>query len=255
MHFTSKHNSKGFTLLEILLVVGIIAILAGIVIIAINPTKQLGTTRNTERKSDIKQIDSALKQYYIDHNHFPTTTPDALTEICDTGTSTYPDMYSTCSGNGLIDLSMLVPTYLTAIPKDPQATLRAPPGNRRANSMTVGMKALNSKKTPYSSAHTHTDKEEVLFMLPAAAPDPDPSSPQAIFDPAGGRKIARTARRASTQEEDRRQKLGPRRAPTMRPRSAHPQITSPSPEKNTAVPCRPGDQSEGRAKRGEGERS
>jgi prepilin-type N-terminal cleavage/methylation domain-containing protein len=62
-------NKKlGFTLLEILLVVGIISLLAGIVIIAINPGKQLATVRNTERKSDIKQINSALTQYYIDHN-------------------------------------------------------------------------------------------------------------------------------------------------------------------------------------------
>ena len=55
-----KNKKSGFTLLEILLVVGIIAILAGIVIVAINPAKQLATVRNTERKSDIKQINNAL---------------------------------------------------------------------------------------------------------------------------------------------------------------------------------------------------
>ena len=63
----NKNPQKGFTLLEILLVVGIISILAGIVIVAINPSKQLATVRNAERKSDIKQIDSALTQYYIDN--------------------------------------------------------------------------------------------------------------------------------------------------------------------------------------------
>ena len=38
-----KKNSRAFTLLEILLVVGIISLLAGIVILAINPNKQLAT--------------------------------------------------------------------------------------------------------------------------------------------------------------------------------------------------------------------
>ena len=115
-----KNKKSGFTLLEILLVVGIIAILAGIVIVAINPSKQLATVRNTERKSDIKQISNALQQYYIDNAHYPTSTPATLTDICDTGSSPYPASSVTCGS--LFNLSVLVPTYLTAIPKDPQAT-------------------------------------------------------------------------------------------------------------------------------------
>ena len=116
-------RSGGFTLLEILLVVGIIALLAGIVIVAINPAKQLATVRNTERKSDIKQINNALTQYYIDNFRYPTSTPTTLTEICDT--AALPGPQTTVSCGSLIDLSILVPTYLTAIPKDPQGPLTA----------------------------------------------------------------------------------------------------------------------------------
>jgi uncharacterized protein (TIGR02145 family)/prepilin-type N-terminal cleavage/methylation domain-containing protein len=118
-------NSKiksGFTLLEILLVVGIISILAGIVIVAINPGKQLATVRNTERKSDLKQLYSAITQYYITEGSYPSSLNSIteLTEICDTGTATTS---STCGD--LVNLTALVPTYITAIPVDPQGPVTA----------------------------------------------------------------------------------------------------------------------------------
>jgi hypothetical protein len=90
------------------------------VIIAINPSKQLATVRNAERKSDIKQIESAITQYYIDNSRYPDSLTGDLTEICDTGSYSSSTIIATCTG--LIDLSELVPTYLTAIPKDPSAT-------------------------------------------------------------------------------------------------------------------------------------
>jgi uncharacterized repeat protein (TIGR02543 family) len=110
--------------LEILLVVGIISLLAGIVIVAINPGKQLATVRNTQRKSDIKQINSAITQYYIANGRYPATLPTTLTEVCATGN------LSTTTGSGiicgsLIDLTVLVPTYITAIPVDPQGPVTA----------------------------------------------------------------------------------------------------------------------------------
>ena len=104
-------SHKGFTLLEILLVVAIISILAGIVIVAINPARQLGSTRDAQRKSDIGTIYKAVNQYLIDNGHYPTTITTTLTPICDPAKS--------CTG---IDLSSLVPVYLSAIPKDANAT-------------------------------------------------------------------------------------------------------------------------------------
>ncbi len=114
-----RKSLLGFTLLEILLVVGIISILAGIVIIAINPGRQLANVRNTERSYDIKQIYNAVDQYYIDYSNYPSDITGLLTEICDTGSATSTHSID-CTG--LVDLSILVPTYLTAIPRDPQGS-------------------------------------------------------------------------------------------------------------------------------------
>ena len=123
-----KNKSSGFTLLEILLVIGIIAILAGIVIVAINPSKQLATVRNTQRKSDIKQVANAITQFYIDKSYYPASTTFSTTSlmtICPTGASTSPAAGFNCAANNLLNLSELVPTYITAIPNDPSTTTTA----------------------------------------------------------------------------------------------------------------------------------
>lgn len=114
-----RSNQRGFTLLEVLLVVAVIAILAGIVIIAINPGKNLSDTRDSQRKADVTTIINGLYQYLVDSGGtLPTpgggsvaiTTTD--TEICKTG--------ATCTN--LVDLTFLTASgkYLVAIPSDPK---------------------------------------------------------------------------------------------------------------------------------------
>lgn len=110
---------KGFTLLEILLVVAAIGILAGIVILAINPTKQLGQTRDAQRQVDVNTILNAVYQYSIENGGIPSTinqdtSCDGLTadnEICATG--------GDCTD--ITDLGVLTASeeYLVSMPGDP----------------------------------------------------------------------------------------------------------------------------------------
>ena len=71
---------KGFTLIEILIVVGVMAILAAIVIIAINPARQFAQARNTQRRSDVVAILDAVHQRMVDNSgsFAEGTTCDAL---------------------------------------------------------------------------------------------------------------------------------------------------------------------------------
>ncbi|MGA1047665.1 MAG: prepilin-type N-terminal cleavage/methylation domain-containing protein, partial [Minisyncoccia bacterium] len=62
MNTRVKKVKKAFTLLEILLVIAAIGILAAIVLIAINPTRQIAQVRNAQRRSDINTIYKALEQ-------------------------------------------------------------------------------------------------------------------------------------------------------------------------------------------------
>ncbi len=105
----------GFTLIELLLVIGIIAILAAIVIVAINPTKQLGDARNAQRRSDVNTVLNAVYQYSIDHNGLiPASITTSVTQIC----RTTPGAVCT----SLVNLSVLTGSYVVAMPVDPQAT-------------------------------------------------------------------------------------------------------------------------------------
>ncbi|HVM76725.1 MAG TPA: prepilin-type N-terminal cleavage/methylation domain-containing protein [Candidatus Paceibacterota bacterium] len=60
---------KGFTLIEILIVVAIIAILASVVLVGLGPTQQAG--RDARRVSDIHEVQNGLELYYNRCGYYP----------------------------------------------------------------------------------------------------------------------------------------------------------------------------------------
>ena len=111
-------NKKGFTLIEVLLVVAIIAIIAGIVILAVNPRKQLDESNDARRQADVQTIVNAVYQFAIDNGgRIPPQITTTQTEICLTGSGVAS---ATCGAQ--IDLEALTNNerYLVRIPVDPQ---------------------------------------------------------------------------------------------------------------------------------------
>src|SRR5258708_13026190 len=64
-------RSSGFTLVELLTVVGIVGILLVAAILILNPVAQFQKANDAKRKSDLTQIQKALETYFNDYEKYP----------------------------------------------------------------------------------------------------------------------------------------------------------------------------------------
>ena len=110
----NNKKQKGFTLIEILVVIGIIAILAAVVIVALNLARQFAQARNTQRWSNVNTLLNAVGQRMADSRGLWNST-------CGASTVTLPSSATSIgSGTGLINLEpCIVPTYVSTMVVDP----------------------------------------------------------------------------------------------------------------------------------------
>jgi prepilin-type N-terminal cleavage/methylation domain-containing protein len=125
-----KDTSGGFTLIEILVVIGIIAILAAVVIVALNPARQFAQARDAQRSSNVNTILNAISQRMADARGLWTASGSCPASLPSTATVVG-------SGSGNLNLaSCLVPTYVSTMVVDPSRGTTASTGytvNRDSN--------------------------------------------------------------------------------------------------------------------------
>jgi general secretion pathway protein G len=118
-HKVNKKYFSGFTLIELLVVVSIIGILATLLVANYNATRQ--RARDAQRKSDLRNIQTALRTYYNDRGRYPssgTGSSSGLILGCGSGSSVcdWGSSFSVTSPSNI--------TYMNILPKDPSSDRR-----------------------------------------------------------------------------------------------------------------------------------
>ena len=113
-----KKLVPGFTLVELLIVIVVIAILAAITVVAYNGIQ--GKAHDSQRQQDIKTIAKALELYYIDNGQYPPSSCASNCAISSTWSDTNDSSWANLA-------SALVPKYISSLPSDPNPTTGSNP--------------------------------------------------------------------------------------------------------------------------------
>lgn len=147
-------QKQGFTIVELLIVIVVIAILAAITIVAFSGIQQ--RARDSQRKSDIATITKALEVYYLDNGKYPVSS----------GSTTVNASWSTSNDASWNNLkNALVPKYISSLPSDPT---NSPNGFTNGKSYSYSYYGGN---TGYCNAPGPNQMYIIVYLLEGASQD------------------------------------------------------------------------------------
>lgn len=115
MNKEGGERTRGFTLIEVLIVIGIIAVLAAVVLVAVNPARQFKLARDAQRTSNVNAILNTVGQNMAEHHGLFVCGTDSTPTII-------PLVPTAIRSSGGFDLARcVVPAYISTLPVDPTA--------------------------------------------------------------------------------------------------------------------------------------
>jgi len=117
--FQLKSKSSGFTLIELVVSIGILAVISVGVLTILNPMEQIKKANDAKRKADLAQIQRVLEGFYQDNGRYPYSTDPSDPSLC--GNSNPCPNYrivSLAADNPVRDWGTSFQPYINALPKD-----------------------------------------------------------------------------------------------------------------------------------------
>ncbi len=110
----TRQSGRGFTMIELLIVIAILGILAIAVLSAINPIEQINRSRDTGSRSDAEQLISAIDRYYAFNGYYPWQTGAADTANAALAWTQFEDSTDLTDSGGTCKVAEKLGTATTA---------------------------------------------------------------------------------------------------------------------------------------------
>ena len=147
-----KKSRSGFTIIELLIVIVVIAILAAITVVAYNGIQQ--RARDSRRKADMALLQKALDMYYLDNGTFPAST----------GAVSPNGAWSSSGDSSWANLATALKPYISSLPSDPINTANVTSSDSALYSSNT-TKFNYSYYSGYSSYCSSAHRDKQMYII------------------------------------------------------------------------------------------